>query len=134
MPLFLKLFATALPLLVVCDLLWLGVFMKSFYQSRLGHLMGDGVVWGAAVAFYIIFTLGLVYFVLIPAVVYGDIVRALLLGMTFGFVAYATYDLTNHATLRNWPLIVTVIDMLWGALLVGGISVLTLLIAQHLDF
>jgi uncharacterized membrane protein len=118
---FLKLFLISIPIFVVCDLLWLGVIARDFYQTRLQHLLGD-VVWPAAVVFYIVFLLGLTYFVTYP-LIEAKIERVALTGFIFGLVTYATYDLTNHATLKSWPLSVTVVDMLWGACLGALVSV-----------
>lgn len=111
-----------LPLLVCLDLLWLGVFMRGFYQTNLGHLLAPHPAWPAAVVFYLLFTAGLVYFALAPAVISGSIVRAVLAGVAFALVAYGTYDLTNQATLRDWPLSVTLLDMAWGAFLGAVLS------------
>ncbi len=104
---------------VALDLLWLGVVMKEFYRTHLGHLMGEGVVWGAAAVFYTLFAAGLLYFAVMPAAEANSLLRAFLLGAAVGILAYGTYDLTNHATLRNWPFVVTVIDIAWGAVLSG---------------
>ena len=103
--------------IVALDLLWLGVVMKDFYRANLGHLMAPSVVWGAAVAFYLVFAAGLLYFAVIPALSAGSLLRAALLGALLGALCYATYDLTNHATLKNWPLAVTLLDIAWGAVL-----------------
>lgn len=105
--------------IIILDLLWLGVVMKEFYRTYLGHLMGDGVVWGAAAVFYALFAAGLLYFAVMPAAEANSLLRAFLLGAAVGILAYGTYDLTNHATLRNWPFVVTVIDIAWGAVLSG---------------
>jgi len=109
-------------LLVVCDLLWLGVIMPDFYRENIGHLMSGTVVFAPAVVFYFLYVAGAFVFVVLPAVREGKAMRALTLGVFLGLVAYGTYDLTNHATLRDWPLAVTVADMLWGALLTGLVS------------
>jgi uncharacterized membrane protein len=74
------------------------------------------------ISFYLLFVAGLLVFVVIPAVQEGSLRRALLLGGFFGLVTYATYDLTNHATVRNWPWIVTVVDMTWGTVLATSVS------------
>ncbi len=96
--------------------------MKEFYRTHLGHLMGDGVVWGAAAVFYALFAAGLLYFAVMPAAEANSLLRAFLLGAAVGILAYGTYDLTNHATLRNWPFVVTVIDIAWGAVLSGIVA------------
>ncbi len=121
--------AIAAPLLLAFDLLWLGLIMPGFYRANLGHLMSGSIGWTAAIAFYALYAVGLAYFVIQPAVGSLSLVRAIAVGAFFGFVAYATYDLTNQATLRDWPFVVTVVDMLWGALLSGVVSTLTYLLA-----
>lgn len=109
------------PLMAVLDLVWLGVVMKDFYRANLGHLMGE-VVWFPAVIFYFLYTAGLAYFAVLPAHESDSLLKAVLLGAMLGLFAYGTYDLTNHATLRDWPLIVTVLDMVWGAVISGVVA------------
>ncbi len=124
---FVQLYVVSICVFALCDLLWLGVIARNFYQSRLGHLLGDVVVWPAAIVFYIVFLFGLTYFVTYAH--FNDGVRTILVqGFLFGLVTYGAYDLTNHATLREWPLAVTLIDMLWGAclgMIVAVVSYLT---------
>ena len=110
-------FIASIVTLVALDLAWLGIIMKDFYRSSIGHLFAPTIGWGAAVAFYIIFTLGLFYFVVSPAVAKQSLYAALLAGALYGFFTYATYDLTNMATLLRWPLSLTIVDMLWGSFL-----------------
>lgn len=119
--LFIKLYVIGLPLFIVGDLLWLGVVAKSFYQNRLGHLLGD-VNWLAVTIFYFIFLLGLTFFATYPAVTKGTIPTAVVMGALFGFFTYATYDLTNWATLRDWSATVVVIDVIWGSLLCAVVA------------
>jgi uncharacterized membrane protein len=99
------------------DLIWLGVIAKGFYRSQLGDLMAPQLNIWAAVAFYVIYAAGLVIFAIRPAVVSGAWIDAAVLGAGFGFIAYATYDLTNLASLRDWPVMLTVVDLAWGTLL-----------------
>lgn len=115
-----KTYLVLVPLMVALDLLWLGLVMKDFYQTKLAHLMGPGVVWAPAIIFYLVFTAAVMFFAVVPGAQSGSLARTVLLGTLFAFVAYATYDLTNHATLRDWPLVVTLVDMAWGAF-VGGV-------------
>ena len=96
--------------------------MKDFYQMRLGHLMSPEIMWGAAIVFYIVYTIGLMFFATLPGIESGTLTQALILGAAFGFFAYATYDLTNQATLNNWPLVVTIVDIAWGTFLGACIS------------
>ncbi len=112
---FFSLYALSIPVFIVLDLVWLGVVAKSFYQSRLGYLLGE-VQWTAAIIFYLLFLAGLTFFATLPSLE-GSFVRTALLGGFFGLITYATYDLTNHATIAGWPLSITIVDMLWGAVL-----------------
>lgn len=118
--LFFTLYAISVPIFFLIDMLWLGFIARNFYQDKIGHLMGD-INWVAAVIFYLIFLLGLTYFAIYPSVTTSSFLAAITLGLLFGFFTYATYDLTNLATLRDWPLSVTVVDILWGSIL--GMSV-----------
>jgi uncharacterized membrane protein len=120
--LFVKLYAVAIASFVICDLLWLGVVARSFYRAELGHLMRAEVNWVAAVAFYLVFALGIVVLVASPAIERRSLGRALLLGALFGLV---TYDLTNLATLEGFPLRMAVVDMIWGVALCASISGIT---------
>jgi uncharacterized membrane protein len=90
--------------------------------------MKPDVNWTAAVIFYLLFIAGLVTFVISPAVQKQSWVHAILFGGLFGLITYATYDLTNLATLKDWPLIVTLVDLAWGMVLSASVSVLTYLI------
>ena len=112
-------YAATLLVFVLVDLVWLGLIAKDFYRSSIGHLMGDGFNIPAAVAFYLIYTAGILMFAVNPAVASGDVMKAAMLGAAFGFFAYATYDLTNMATLKNWPLAITLADIAWGSVLTG---------------
>jgi uncharacterized membrane protein len=120
------LYAISLPTFLVVDLLWIGVFANSFYQQQIGHLRGD-INWYAAIAFYLIFLVGLTYFAIYPAAQAASITTALWLGGLFGFFIYAGYDLTNMATLRDWPLLMTLVDMAWGTVLGASVSALTVI-------
>ena len=103
--------AVLLPL----DFLWLRYVGQGFYRDRLGDLLAPEVNLPAALAFYLLYLLGIVVFVMRPALDSGSWPGALLYGALFGCIAYATYDLTNLATLRGWPLSVTLLDIAWGA-------------------
>lgn len=121
---FLYLYLISLPVFFVIDLLWIGGFANNFYNQQIGHLRGD-INWGAAIAFYFIFLAGLTFFVLYPAAQAGSVKTALLLGATYGFFVYAAYDLTNMATLKEWPLSMTLVDMAWGTVLGASVSAVT---------
>ena len=129
---FLKVYAIALSVFFTMDMFWLGVVSKDFYRARIGALMKPDVNWVAAVVFYLIFVFGLVTFVIKPALEKGDWTRALLLGALFGLVSYATYDLTNLAVAKDWPLSVTLVDLAWGAVLASSVSTVTYLVARKI--
>jgi uncharacterized membrane protein len=119
---FLKLYAIALPIFFAIDMVWLGLIAKNFYNKHIGFLMRPDINWLAAIIFYLLFIVGLVIFVIAPAVEKNSWTHALLFGALFGLITYATYDLTNLATVKNWPLLVTVVDLGWGAFLAGAVS------------
>ncbi len=105
--------ATALTFLVL-DALWLGSMAGRFYRPQLGDMLADGFRLVPAVAFYLIFVAGLVIFAVLPSLAQGSVRAAVISGGLFGLFTYATYNLTNYATMRHWTLPVTVVDMTWG--------------------
>lgn len=115
-----KLYVLALFIFLGIDALWLGLVAPGFYRSQIGHLMAETPNLYAAGVFYLLFVGVLVYFVVEPALRTGSIRDAWIRGALFGLVTYATYDLTNLATLRDWPLLVTVVDLAWGTTLAAG--------------
>lgn len=129
---FIKLFAIALPVFFAIDMVWLGLVAKGFYRAQIGTLMKTDVNWTAAIIFYLIFIAGLVVFVISPAVEKGSWTHALLFGALFGLVCYATYDLTNLAVAKDWPLLVTIVDLAWGAVLAASVSTVTYFIASKI--
>jgi uncharacterized membrane protein len=129
---FIKLFLIALPVFFVIDMAWLVLIAKNFYQKQIGFLMRPDINWYAAIIFYLLFIAGLVTFVISPAVEKHSWLHALLFGAFFGLVTYATYDLTNLATTKDWPLLVTIVDLIWGTVLAASISVITYLIANKI--
>jgi uncharacterized membrane protein len=120
---FLIAFVAALLAMAVIDGLWLGLVARGFYRRHLGFLMAEKPNWVAAIAFYLLYVLGVTVFAVVPAVDADSLADAAWRGGLFGLVAYATYDLTNAATLRGWPGIVTVVDMAWGVLLSAAVAV-----------
>ena len=129
---FVKLYFIALPIFFALDMVWLGVLAKNFYLKQIGFLMKTNVNWVAAILFYLLFVVGLVVFVIAPSVEKDSWVRALSLGALFGFISYATYDLTNLATIKDWPLALTVVDLTWGTILGASVSAATCLIASKI--
>lgn len=129
---FIKLYAIALPIFFAIDMTWLGIIAKKFYREQIGHLLKPEVNWIAAVTFYLLFLAGLVYFVIEPAMQRQSLTDALLRGAFFGLVTYATYDLTNLAVTKDWPLLVTIVDLIWGTILGAAVATLTYFIAQKI--
>ena len=127
---FIKLYSIALPFFLAIDMLWLGLVAKNFYRNQIGFLMKSEINWPAALIFYLLFIAGLVVFVITPAIEKNSWRHALLFGALFGLVTYATYDLTNFATLKDWPLLVTVVDLAWGAALAACVSTATYFIGR----
>lgn len=108
--------ATAVAFLIL-DAIWLGVVAKDFYRQQIGHLLAPDFRLGPAVLFYLVYLGGVAWFALAPAAASGDWRAALIPAAVLGFVAYATYDLTNWAVMRDWPAVVTVADIAWGTVL-----------------
>lgn len=116
------LYLITLAIFFAIDMVWLGVVAKGFYRKHLGFLMAPKVVWPAAILFYLLFIAGLVVFAIRPGLAAGGPGKALLLGAFLGLISYATYDLTNMATVKDWPLVVTIVDLIWGTVLGGLVA------------
>jgi uncharacterized membrane protein len=117
---------------LVIDLAWLGFIAKDLYKKYLGDLLSDQVNWTAAIVFYLLFVVGVFIFAILPSVAKDSLVSAITLGALFGFFTYATYDLTNLATLKNWPLNLVFIDILWGAVLTSIVSTAGFYIVKYI--
>ncbi len=127
----LKLYFIALPVFFIIDMIWLGLVAQQFYASQIGFLMKTEINWVAALIFYFLFIAGLVIFVIQPGIK-KSLKSTLMMGALFGLITYATYDLTNLATIRDWPLLVTVVDLIWGSVLAASISSITYILAKRL--
>jgi uncharacterized membrane protein len=125
-------YGITLVVFMVIDLVWLGFIAKDLYSKYLGYLMADTVNWLAAVVFYLIFIGGVCYFVLYPSLMDKNIVNLIIRAALFGFITYATYDLTNLATIKNWPINITIIDLIWGTTLSTSVSVISYYIINFL--
>ena len=125
-------FFIAFVIFFIIDILWLGLFAKNMYQSQIGFILAKKLNWYAAFIFYILYIVFLMIFAIMPALQKSSFNDAMLYGALYGFITYATYDLTNLATLKNWPLKVTLIDISWGTLLGFSVSTLTYLIGSLL--
>ena len=112
---FLKHYLIAFPIMLVLDFIWLKFVAKSFYFSRMGHLLSEKLSYPPAIAFYTLYAGGIVFFCINPAMEVASVKKALYLGALFGFFCYMTYDLTNQSTLKNWPIAVSIVDIIWGA-------------------
>jgi len=114
-------YLVALLVFFLADMVWLGTMVSRLYRPALGDILLSEVSMPPAILFYLLYPIGLVIFAIVPALRSGSIVTAFLFGALFGLFTYGTYDLTNHATLRNWSTTLTIADMAWGTFL-GGIS------------
>ena len=112
-------FAATAATLLVLDIVWLTQVMGPLFQRTLGPLLAENVNYAAAAAFYLIYAVGAVFFAVRPGLESGNVSQALLYGAALGFLAYATYDLTNLATLKGWPLRVAMLDIAWGTAMTG---------------
>ena len=130
---YLKLYLATLLAFFVIDMLWLGVVARDFYQRQLGFLLRPQPNWFAAIVFYLLFIAGLVVFVITPGLSAGSARKVLLLGALFGLITYATYDLTNLATVKDWPLLVTIVDLCWGVILAASVSYAGFLAGRYLQ-
>lgn len=126
---FLKLYLIALTVFLGIDMIWLTIIAKNFYAKQIGYLMTKNPNFYAALIFYLIFIAGLVFFVVSPAVDKKNWFQVLLTGAFFGLVTYSTYDLTNLATIKDWPLIITIVDLIWGMTVSATVAVITYFIA-----
>jgi len=133
MPKFLVTYLITAPVFLFIDLIWLNLTSQAVYKKYIGHLMTDKPNLLAALIFYLLFTVGLIIFSIDPALHKDSFKTALILGALFGFFTYATYDLTNFATLKNWPFAVVVIDILWGSFVCALVSVISFFIMKRLS-
>lgn len=124
---FIKIYIIAFVVFLVIDLIWLAFISRKLYQNLIGDLLKSKVNWSAAIIFYLLFITGLVVFVISPGIELKSLSKVMFLGSLFGLITYATYDLTNLATMKNWPLSITIIDLTWGTFLGFSTSTLTYL-------
>ena len=119
---YIKLYFATLAVFLLIDMLWLGVVARGLYSKYLGYLLSPNPNWTAAVLFYLLFVVGVLVFAVLPGLQAASLGKALLLGALFGLLTYATYDLTNLATIRDWPVFITIVDLIWGTLLATLVS------------
>lgn len=125
-----KTFFIAFAVFLGIDMLWLTVIAQKFYKAQIGHLMADKAKLLPAAIFYVLFIAAMAYFVIAPALEHQNLSRLILSAAIFGLVTYATYDLTNMSTLKDWPVLVTVVDLAWGTFISLAVSVITYLIRK----
>ena len=125
-------YIVSVPVFFIVDMIWLGVIAKDFYRKALEPLITPDINWVAAIIFYLLFLVGVLIFALLPGMERRSLVYTIAMAALFGFIAYATYDLTNLATLRNWPLMLSIVDMIWGAFLSASTAAITYLIMSRI--
>jgi uncharacterized membrane protein len=128
-----KLYALTVPIFFAVDIVWLGFVAKKFYRNNLGFILSPEVNWWAAICFYLLYIAGILIFAVVPALEKEAFGKALLWGCLYGFFTYATYDLTNMATIKDWPLKVVVVDILWGVFLCSTVASLSFLLGKWLS-
>ncbi|MBN1664566.1 MAG: DUF2177 family protein [Deltaproteobacteria bacterium] len=124
------LYLLTLPVFFGIDMLWIGVLAKGFYRNNLGHLLRPDINWAAALIFYFLYIVGILIFATLPALEKQSLRQAVVMGALFGFFAYATYDLSNLATLKNWPVNVVFVDILWGMVLTASVAAASFFIGR----
>ena len=117
-----KLYALTLGVFLAVDLLWLGVVARGFYQTQLRPFLSPTVNWPAAFVFYLLYVIGILIFAVLPGLAADSLAVAAGWGALFGFFTYATYELTNLATLKDWPLKVVLVDTAWGVALCTAVA------------
>jgi len=130
---YIKLYLLTVPIFFAIDLLWLGVVAKNLYQKNLSHLLSPEVNWPAAFVFYFIYIVGIILFAVKPAIDSQSLAKAAIWGALFGFFTYATYDLTNLATLKDWPIKIVFIDVAWGTMLCTSVASGSYLVSRWLS-
>jgi uncharacterized membrane protein len=125
-------YIVALLIFLALDAIWLTTMGKPFYAAELGTLLREKPDFVSAFGFYLLFIAGLVVFVINPSLASGKMAHAVIFGAFFGLVTYATYDMTNLATMKGFTTRVAVVDMIWGAALSSSVSALTFLIVRAL--
>lgn len=123
-------FAAMATTFIAMDLLWLGVIAKKIYHDQIGFLLRQTPNWIGAISFYILFIIGVMIFCVLPAVEKDSLNHAILYGALFGFFTYMTYELTNYAVIKDWPLTIVPIDIAWGIILASVVSLVGFLIAK----
>jgi len=130
---FLKLYLVTTIAFFAIDMVWLGFVARTFYRKYLGFLMAPSPNWLAAIIFYLLFIVGILVFVVLPGLEDNSFKTILLRAALFGLITYATYDLTNQATVKDWPALITVVDMAWGTGLSVAVSSISFWVGKWLS-
>jgi len=125
-------YGVSVPVFFIVDMIWLGVIARGFYRKALEPLLTPNINWTAAIIFYLLFLVGILIFALLPGMEKRSLVYTVGMAALFGLISYATYDLTNLATLRDWPLMLSIVDMMWGSFLSASTAGLTYLIMTRI--
>lgn len=126
-----KMYIACLLVFCVIDFFWVGLIARHWYNRELGHLLVDSVRWTPVVLFYVLYAAGILLFAVYPSIKLGSWQYALFYGAFLGLITYAAYDLTNLATLKNWPLLLAISDMLWGTFVTAATSVILFHVQAH---
>ncbi len=129
---YVKLYLITLVAFFAIDLVWLVLVAQRFYSAQIGFLMAPQPNWPVAILFYLLFIFGILFFVVVPGLKEKTFGPTLIRAALFGLITYATYDLTNLATLKDWPAIVTVVDLIWGTTISVGVSAVSLFAGRRL--
>jgi uncharacterized membrane protein len=129
-----KVYILAFVVFILIDSIWLGFIARNLYRKQIGFLLKEKFDMKVALIFYLFFIAGLVFFVLNTAIINQSWQYALFAGLFYGFITYATYDITNLATIKDWPVMLTVIDIIWGSFICGTTSIITYYIVMNIDF
>lgn len=130
---YIKLYIVTLVAFFIIDMIWLGVVARTLYSKHLGFLMAPSPNWLAAILFYLLFIVGILVFVVVPGLKDNSLPMTLLRAALFGLITYATYDLTNLATVKDWPLLITVVDLIWGTVLSVAVSFVSFMAGKWLS-
>lgn len=133
MPFYVKLYLATVPIFFIIDMVWLGYLGRDLYKKHLGFILSDSVNWAAAISFYLMYIVGILVFAVVPALQKASLLQAVGWGALFGFFTYATYDLTNLATIKGWPLPIVLVDILWGVVLCSTVAMLSYLLGRWLQ-
>lgn len=129
---YINLYLLTVPLFFLIDMLWLGVVARDFYRGNLSHLLADQVDWVAAIIFYLIYIAGILLFAVVPGLAADSLRKTAVWAASFGFFTYATYELTNRATLPDWPMRLVIVDILWGITLCTLVGIAAHMIGKKL--